>query len=183
MFDSENYFPSFNCRYGFTATALSPSLLLLLTPISKHLSGGLKRTIFLGILIPFVKIPRQKNTYLESSQRLGRRKRFLFSTLSLLPFGCDPFFHLHQEKKHGITYWPLKATRLILWFLNCSWQLKGFEFVKAVHLDPVPFDMERDLITPTYKKKRPQLLKYYQVAPLILIFMHDVNLLTIYGII
>ena len=42
-------------------------------------------------------------------------------------------------------------------------QLKGFEFIKAVHLDPVPFDMERDLITPTYKKKRPQLLKYYQV--------------------
>ncbi|XWS61620.1 hypothetical protein CRYUN_Cryun07bG0142000 [Craigia yunnanensis] len=41
-------------------------------------------------------------------------------------------------------------------------KLKGFEFIKAVHLDPVPFDMERDLLTPTYKKKRPQLLKYYQ---------------------
>ncbi|CAM8956253.1 unnamed protein product [Rhodiola kirilowii] len=41
-------------------------------------------------------------------------------------------------------------------------KLKGFEFVKAVHLDPVPFDMERDLLTPTFKKKRPQLLKYYQ---------------------
>ncbi|KAL0371909.1 UNVERIFIED_CONTAM: Long chain acyl-CoA synthetase 4 [Sesamum calycinum] len=41
-------------------------------------------------------------------------------------------------------------------------KLKGFEFIKAIHLDPVPFDMERDLITPTYKKKRPQLLKYYQ---------------------
>ncbi|CAL0330978.1 unnamed protein product [Lupinus luteus] len=41
-------------------------------------------------------------------------------------------------------------------------KLKGFELIKAVHLDPVPFDMERDLITPTYKKKRPQLLKYYQ---------------------
>ncbi|KAI3990578.1 hypothetical protein MKX01_022878 [Papaver californicum] len=41
-------------------------------------------------------------------------------------------------------------------------KLKGFEFVRAVHLDPVPFDMERDLLTPTYKKKRPQLLKYYQ---------------------
>ncbi|XP_077251277.1 long chain acyl-CoA synthetase 4-like [Tasmannia lanceolata] len=41
-------------------------------------------------------------------------------------------------------------------------QLKGFEFVKAIHLEPVPFDMERDLLTPTYKKKRPQLLKYYQ---------------------
>jgi hypothetical protein len=42
--------------------------------------------------------------------------------------------------------------------------LKGFEFIKAIHLDPEPFDMERDLITPTYKKKRPQLLKYYQVS-------------------
>ncbi|CAL0311396.1 unnamed protein product [Lupinus luteus] len=41
-------------------------------------------------------------------------------------------------------------------------KLKGFEVIKAVHLDPVPFDMERDLTTPTYKKKRPQLLKYYQ---------------------
>ncbi|PSR91437.1 Long chain acyl-CoA synthetase [Actinidia chinensis var. chinensis] len=35
-------------------------------------------------------------------------------------------------------------------------------FIKAVHLDPVPFDMDRDLLTPTFKKKRPQLLKYYQ---------------------
>ncbi|GJN00872.1 hypothetical protein PR202_ga18094 [Eleusine coracana subsp. coracana] len=41
-------------------------------------------------------------------------------------------------------------------------KLKGFEFIRAIHLDPVPFDMERDLITPTYKKKRPQMLKYYQ---------------------
>lgn len=41
--------------------------------------------------------------------------------------------------------------------------MKGFEIIKAVHLDPVPFDMERDLLTPTYKKKRPQLQKYYQV--------------------
>ncbi|KAL9263382.1 Long chain acyl-CoA synthetase 4-like protein [Drosera capensis] len=41
-------------------------------------------------------------------------------------------------------------------------KLRGFEFIKAVHLDPVPFNMERDLLTPTFKKKRPQLLKYYQ---------------------
>ncbi|KAJ4711896.1 Long chain acyl-CoA synthetase [Melia azedarach] len=41
-------------------------------------------------------------------------------------------------------------------------KLKGFELIKAVHLDPIPFDMERDLLTPTYKRKRPQLLKYYQ---------------------
>ncbi|VAI82564.1 unnamed protein product [Triticum turgidum subsp. durum] len=43
-------------------------------------------------------------------------------------------------------------------------KLKGFEFIRAVHLDAVPFDMERELITPTYKKKRPQMLKYYQGA-------------------
>ncbi|KAI4315525.1 hypothetical protein L6164_028323 [Bauhinia variegata] len=43
-------------------------------------------------------------------------------------------------------------------------KLKGFEFIKAIHIDPVPFDIERDLITPTYKKKRPQLLKHYQNA-------------------
>ncbi|KAF9616371.1 hypothetical protein IFM89_029625 [Coptis chinensis] len=41
-------------------------------------------------------------------------------------------------------------------------KLKGFEFIKAIHMDHVPFDMERDLLTPTYKKKRPQLFKYYQ---------------------
>ncbi|KAI3498633.1 hypothetical protein L1887_34410 [Cichorium endivia] len=41
-------------------------------------------------------------------------------------------------------------------------KLKGFEFVKAVHLDPVPFDMERDHLKTTFNKKRPQLLKYCQ---------------------
>lgn len=42
-------------------------------------------------------------------------------------------------------------------------QLRGFEMLKAVHLEPNPFDMGRDMITPTYKLKRPQLLKYYKV--------------------
>ncbi|KAK3037311.1 hypothetical protein RJ639_032073 [Escallonia herrerae] len=43
-------------------------------------------------------------------------------------------------------------------------KLKGFELIKAVHLDPKPFDMDRDLLTPTFKKKRAQFLKYYQVC-------------------
>ncbi|KAK3026600.1 hypothetical protein RJ639_041620, partial [Escallonia herrerae] len=41
-------------------------------------------------------------------------------------------------------------------------KLKGFELIKAVYLDPIPFDMDRDLLTPTFKKKRAQFLKYYQ---------------------
>ncbi|KAL0016000.1 hypothetical protein SO802_003069 [Lithocarpus litseifolius] len=41
-------------------------------------------------------------------------------------------------------------------------KLKGFEIIKAVHLEPEPFDIDRDLITPTYKIKRPQMFKYYK---------------------
>ncbi|CBI32531.3 hypothetical protein VitviT2T_003413 [Vitis vinifera] len=59
----------------------------------------------------------------------------------------------------------LEARKYILDELNNTGQnhqLKGFERLKAVHLDPNPFDIERDLVTPTFKLKRPQLLKYYK---------------------
>ncbi|KAG4967106.1 hypothetical protein JHK87_032757 [Glycine soja] len=58
-----------------------------------------------------------------------------------------------------------KARKYILDELNNTGQkhqLRGFELLKAVHLEPIPFDMERDLITPTFKLKRPQLLKQYK---------------------
>uniref|UniRef100_A0A2P2M446 Long-chain-fatty-acid--CoA ligase n=3 Tax=Rhizophora mucronata TaxID=61149 RepID=A0A2P2M446_RHIMU len=58
-----------------------------------------------------------------------------------------------------------KARKYILDELNGTGQkhqLKGFEMLKAVHLEPLPFDMERDLVTPTFKLKRPQLLRYYK---------------------
>ncbi|KAJ1685345.1 hypothetical protein LUZ63_016735 [Rhynchospora breviuscula] len=59
----------------------------------------------------------------------------------------------------------LEVTKYILGLISSFARvnkLKGFEIIKGIHLDPVLFDMERDLLTPTYKKKRPQLLKYYQ---------------------
>ncbi|KAK4848943.1 hypothetical protein QYF36_019051 [Acer negundo] len=59
-----------------------------------------------------------------------------------------------------------KARKYILDELNSTGQknqLKGFEMLKAVYLEPTLFDVERDLITPTFKLKRPQLLKYYNV--------------------
>jgi hypothetical protein len=41
-------------------------------------------------------------------------------------------------------------------------RLKGFEFPKAVHLEPEPFSIDNDLITPKMSLKRPQLLKHYK---------------------
>ncbi|KAJ3676054.1 hypothetical protein LUZ60_003466 [Juncus effusus] len=41
-------------------------------------------------------------------------------------------------------------------------KLKGFEMIRGVIVEPVPFDVERELVTPTMKKKRPQLKNYYQ---------------------
>ncbi|GFQ03833.1 long chain acyl-coa synthetase 2 [Phtheirospermum japonicum] len=59
----------------------------------------------------------------------------------------------------------LKARKYILDELNSTAKthnLRGFEMLRGVHLEPVPFDIERDLITPTFKLKRPQLLNYYK---------------------
>ncbi len=43
-------------------------------------------------------------------------------------------------------------------------KLKGFEAVKALHLDDRHFSVEDDTLTPTFKLKRPQLLKSYQAT-------------------
>ena len=42
-------------------------------------------------------------------------------------------------------------------------KLRGFEYIKGIILEPHPFDMERDFVTATLKKKRNKLLKGYQV--------------------
>ncbi|KAJ9171696.1 hypothetical protein P3X46_015023 [Hevea brasiliensis] len=42
-------------------------------------------------------------------------------------------------------------------------KLRGFEYIKGVILDSCPFNMERDFVTATLKKKRNKLLNYYQV--------------------
>ncbi|XP_057439193.1 long chain acyl-CoA synthetase 1-like isoform X2 [Lotus japonicus] len=61
---------------------------------------------------------------------------------------------LDQLKKHVLSGLKLTAERN---------KLKGFEHIKGVILEPRPLDLERDLVTATMKKKRNNLLKYYQV--------------------
>lgn len=58
-----------------------------------------------------------------------------------------------------------KARKYILDELNSTGQahkFRGFETLKAIHLEPNPFDIERDLVTPTFKLKRTQLAAYYK---------------------
>jgi hypothetical protein len=43
-------------------------------------------------------------------------------------------------------------------------QVKGFEAIRGVHLDAEQFSVENDCMTPTFKFKRPQLQKRYQVG-------------------
>ncbi|CAI9104872.1 OLC1v1003657C2 [Oldenlandia corymbosa var. corymbosa] len=42
-------------------------------------------------------------------------------------------------------------------------KLRGFEYIKGVILETQPFEVQAELVTPTLKKKRDQLLKRYKV--------------------
>lgn len=46
----------------------------------------------------------------------------------------------------------------------CCVQVKGFEAIRGVTLDAEQFSVENDCMTPTFKFKRPQLQKRYQVG-------------------
>ena len=74
----------------------------------------------------------------------------------------------HHHASHGTMEEMCKDEKLkkhILETLTATakdLKLKGFEIVKDIHLETEPFAVENDMITPTFKLKRPQLQKKYQ---------------------
>ncbi|KAI8903489.1 hypothetical protein EDD86DRAFT_242914 [Gorgonomyces haynaldii] len=46
--------------------------------------------------------------------------------------------------------------------LGIAQKLRGFEFVKAIHLDAVPFSIEEGILTPTFKLKRNEVAQKYR---------------------
>ncbi len=54
---------------------------------------------------------------------------------------------------------------LLIFGWVCS-QLRGFELVKAVHLEHNEFSIDNGLVTPTFKLKRAALKKHVRTFPL-----------------
>ncbi|KAK7259176.1 hypothetical protein RIF29_24776 [Crotalaria pallida] len=79
-------------------------------------------------------------------------EKWAYSNGHMVPFSelCSH----DQLKKYVLSELKLTAERN---------KLKGFEHIKAITLEPYPFDMERDLVTATMKKRRNNMIKYYQV--------------------
>ncbi|KAK7337547.1 hypothetical protein VNO77_18128 [Canavalia gladiata] len=78
-------------------------------------------------------------------------KKWAYSNGHMSPF--SELCSLDQLKKYVLSELKMTAERN---------KLKGFEYIKGIILDPQPFDMKRDLVTPTMKKRRNNMLKYYQ---------------------
>ncbi|KAJ1412548.1 Tetratricopeptide-like helical domain superfamily [Sesbania bispinosa] len=78
-------------------------------------------------------------------------KKWAYSNGHIAPF--SELCSLDQLKKYVLSELKLTAERN---------KLKGFEHIKGVILEPHPFDMERELVTATMKRRRNNMLKYYQ---------------------
>ncbi|KAB1199891.1 Long chain acyl-CoA synthetase 1 [Morella rubra] len=95
---------------------------------------------FKSMLVAVV-IPDEENT-----------KKWGYSNGHMVSF--SELCSLDQLKNHVISQLKSIAERN---------KLRGFEYIKEVILEPRPFDMERDLVTATLKKKRNKLLELYKV--------------------
>ncbi|KAI7899938.1 uncharacterized protein BX663DRAFT_477474 [Cokeromyces recurvatus] len=74
--------------------------------------------------------------------------------------------HIHAKKLSFIELCKVpEVNALVLHQMNKVGKkadMRGFEFAKAIYLESDPFTVEKDLLTPTFKVKRPQAKKYYE---------------------
>ncbi|RDX80169.1 Long chain acyl-CoA synthetase 1, partial [Mucuna pruriens] len=112
-----------------------------ITPIVEDVSIFINSVIFKSALVAVV-VPNEEIT-----------KKWAYSNGHMAPF--SELCSLDQLKKYVLSELKMTAEKN---------KLKGFEYIKGVVLDPQPFDMERDLVTSTMKKRRNNMLKYYQVS-------------------
>ncbi|CAO3649539.1 unnamed protein product [Cunninghamella blakesleeana] len=72
--------------------------------------------------------------------------------------------HIHESTIEGICQHPKLKQKFLKHIINVAKQgkLKGFEIPKAIYLEPVPFSLDNNILTPTMKLKRHEAKSIYQ---------------------
>lgn len=109
------------------------------------------------------------NTTAQRPSRAGEGWSAFGCPKALLAPTCFPFLYppacircqaralaAHQKRMFA-QYFPPHPARA-----GKADKLKGFEFPKALLLEPEAWSVDNDLITPKFSLKRPNLLKHYQ---------------------
>eukprot|EP00983_Pelagomonas_calceolata_P054351 1143655-Pelagomonas_calceolata.AAC.22 len=103
-------------------------------------------------------MPEARSTVLKMLQETGKASKLKVIEVWVECKGSGNDKSLESDERSSM------AVRCLAQGALASILLCGFEIIKAVHLDTEPFTVENDMITPSFKLKRPQLLKKYQDA-------------------
>ena len=120
------------------------------------------------VAVEFVESVYKKNTLLDTVWVYGNSFESCLVAV-VVPNAAKLLEHAKSATGFSGTYEELckdpKAAEYVLGEIKTTGRagkLKGFEIAKAVHLTSEPFSVDNDLLTPTFKMKRPQLLKHFK---------------------